>query len=337
MANSKIQFDATLRASTLRDVPEIARRMEDIGFGCVWTTETQHDPFLPLALAAEHTQTLKIGTGVAIAFARSPMTLAYTAWDLQAQSNGRLMLGLGTQVKPHIERRFGMSWPDSPVNKLREMIGAMRAIWDNWQTGKPLRVTGEYYKLTLMTPFFNPGAIAHPHIPIYIAGVNTGLANLCGEMCDGFHVHPFHTASYLREVLRPAVAHGAQKNNRDAEAIEFVTSVFVARNDMERAFAKQQISFYASTPSYRPVFEHHGWQDIGEQLSKMAAAGQWQDMPNLISDEILSHFAVIAPTSEVADAIKARYDGLINRVMLYLPFEKSSDMDEWRTLARSFA
>src|SRR5512139_2918360 len=204
-------LDASLPPTSLSKIPGIAQAAETAGFDAIWSTETMHDPFLPGALVAEHTKTLKFGTAVAIAFARSPATLAYTAWDLAQASDGRFILGLGTQVKAHIERRFGMPWPESVVGKLREQIAALCAFWHTWQTGEALNFRGEHYKLTLMSPFFNPGPIENPEIPIYIAGVNTGLARLAGEVCDGFHVHPFHSAKYLREVILPAMEEGTKK------------------------------------------------------------------------------------------------------------------------------
>src|SRR5512145_1037493 len=204
-----MKFDATLPPIHLKDVPALAKAAEAIGFDALWTQETQHDPFLPCALIAEHTSKLRMGTGIAVSFARSPANLAYTAWDLAAQSGGRFLLGLGTQVKAHIERRFGQPWPDSVTGKLREQIEVIRAFWDNWQNGTKLNYRGEYYKITLMSPFFNPGPLPHPNplpqgegtrgpIPIYIAGVNTGLAKLAGEVCEGFHAHPFHSVRYLK-------------------------------------------------------------------------------------------------------------------------------------------
>jgi len=179
-----MKLDAALPPTGLKDVPAIAKAAEEIGFDALWTSETQHDPFLPCALIAEHTARLHFGTAIAVSFARSPANLAYVAWDLAAQSGGRFMLGLGTQVRAHIERRFGQPWPESVTGKLREQIQVMRAFWDCWQNGTKLNFRGEYYKITLMSPFFNPGAIGHPNIPIYIAGVNTGLAKLAGEVCE---------------------------------------------------------------------------------------------------------------------------------------------------------
>ncbi len=209
-----MKLDVSLPPVPLKSVPEIAREAEAIGFDALWSSETMHDPFLPGALIAEHTRSLRFGTAIAVAFGRSPATLAYTSWDLAQSSSGRFMLGLGTQVKAHVEKRFGMPWPESVVGMLREQIQAVRAFWHTWQTGEPLNFRGSYYKLTLMTPFFNPGPIPNPNIPIYVAGVNTGLAQLAGEAADGFLVHPFHTTEYLTQVLMPAI-HLGLKNRGD--------------------------------------------------------------------------------------------------------------------------
>jgi probable F420-dependent oxidoreductase len=351
-----MHLDVAFMTTPLTQIPALAQAAEALGFGAAWTSETQHDPFLPLTLVAEHTRRLQIGTAVAIGFARSPMTLAHTAWDLAAQSGGRFILGLGTQVKPHIERRFGMPWPESPVNKLRELVLALRAIWNAWQTGEKLNVRGEYFKLTLMTPFFSPGPIAHPQVPVYIAGVNTGLARLCGEVCDGFHVHPFHTAAYLRDVLRPAIAEGAAKAGRDAPLaplapagsergsasgaggrIALAASVFTYASAAEREAARGQIAFYASTPTYRPVLDHHGWGEAGERLSALAAQGAWGEMPKLVSDAMLSEFALEAPLAELAGPLRARYAGLVDRVTLYRPFTPGPEDAGWQALARALA
>ncbi len=204
-------LDALLPPASLTSLPELARSAEAVGFDALWSTETQHDPFLPLALAAEHTQRIHLGTAIAVAFARSPAVLAYTAWDLADASHGRFILGLGTQVKAHIERRFGMPWPDSPAGKLRDLIEAMRALWRTWQEGERLNHRGPYHKLTLMTPFFNPGPIKHPAIPVFIAGVNPALCRLAGEVADGFVAHPYHSADYLRQVVRPEIDAGAAR------------------------------------------------------------------------------------------------------------------------------
>jgi probable F420-dependent oxidoreductase len=327
-------LDAALTPASLAGVPALARAAEAAGFEAVWTQETQHNPFLPLPLVAEHTTRLRFGTAVAIGFARSPLTLAHTAWDLAEQSGGRFMLGLGTQVKPHIERRFGGAWPLSPVGKLRELIQAIRAVWHTWQTGERLNFRGEHYKLTLMTPFFSPPPHTH-RIPIYIAGVNTGLARLAGEATDGYHVHPLHSAAYLRDVIRPAIATGADKTGRAASDVVISASVFVITSPAERDFARQQISFYASTPSYRPLLAHHGWEAIGEKLSRHAARGEWTAMPTLITDGMLETMAVTGPLDELAGSLRERYMGLADRLTLYKPFVPGEADNEWRELAEA--
>src|SRR6185503_8479784 len=296
-----MKFDATLALVGLKDVPATARAAEEIGFDALWTQETQHDPFLPCALIAEHTTRLNFGTAVAVSFARSPANIAYTAWDLAAQSNGRFILGLGTQVKAHIERRFGQPWPESVTRKLREQIQVIRAFWDCWQNGTKLNYRGEYYKITLMSPFFNPGTIEHPNIPIYIAGVNTGLAKLAGELCDGFHVHPFHSVKYLGEVIVPAIKEGTKNTNRKGEDVSVSITAFVATTPEEISFARAQIAFYASTPSYRPVMELHGWAGVAEKLSTHAARGEWAEMPILITDEMLNEFCLLTEDDKLAD------------------------------------
>ena len=327
-------IDASLPPVPLGEVTPIACAAEELGFDAIWSTETLHDPFLPGALIASATTRLHFGTAVAIAFARSPATLAYTAWDLAQASAGRFILGLGTQVKAHVERRFGMPWPESVVGKLREQIGAIRAFWDTWQNGSPLNFRGEYYKLTLMSPFFNPGRIAHPNIPIYIAGVNTGLARLAGEAADGFHVHPFHTPAYLQNVLTPAIQAGAAGAGRGLSDVKISVTAFVVTAPEEDLFVRQQIAFYASTPSYRPVMALHGWESTAEQLSALAARGGWSEMPGLIDDEILRTFAVVASPADLPAALLERYASLAGRLALYIPFVPGQRDDFWKSLIR---
>ena len=332
-----MKLDAALPPVPLAEVPAIARAAEAIGFDALWTSETTHDPFLPHSLIAEHTRRLYSGTAIAVSFARSPATLAYTAWDLAAQSQGRFILGLGTQVKAHIERRFGMEWPVSVTGKLREQIQAIRALWECWQNSAPLNFRGEYYKLTLMAPFFDPGKLPIDGFPpIYIAGVNSGLATLAGEACDGFHVHPFHTPRYLREVLLPAIGAGAQKAGRPKTATAVSITAFVASTAVEREAARQQIAFYASTPSYRAVLGLHGWGESGEKLSALAARGKWNEMPALVTDEMLETFAVLADENGLAQAIRERYADLADRITLYMPFIPGQRDMFWRGLADAF-
>jgi len=323
-----MKLDAALPIVGLKDVPAIAQAADEIGFDALWTQETQHDPFLPCTLIAEHTARLNFGTAVAVSFARSPANLAYTAWDLAAQSGGRFILGLGTQVKAHIERRFGQPWPESVTGKLREQIQVIRTFWDCWQNGTKLNFRGEYYKITLMSPFFNAGAIEYPNIPIYIAGVNTGLAKLAGELCEGFHAHPFNSPRYLKEVILSGIEEGVKKTNRKREDISVSVSAFIATTPEEMNFARAQISFYASTPSYRPVMDLHGWSGIAEQLSVHAAKGEWAEMPMLITDEMLNEFCLVTDEDKLASELKKRYAGIADRLTLYIPFVPG-ERDEW--------
>jgi probable F420-dependent oxidoreductase len=331
-----MKFDAALAPMHLTDVPAVAEAAEQIGFDALWTSETQHNPFLPCALIAEHSQKMGIGTAIAVSFARSPADLAYTAWDLAAQSGGRFILGLGTQVKGHIEKRFGMPWPESVVGKLREQILAVRAFWDCWQNGTKFSFSGDYYRLRLMTPFFNPGPIENPNIPIYIAGVNTGLAKLAGEVCDGFHVHPFNSPRYLREVILPAIEAGIAKAGRTRADLTVSVTAFAATTPEEQNFARAQISFYASTPSYRPVFALHGWEEVAEKLSAHAAKGEWGEMFGLVTDEILETFCAVSDVAGLPAALKERYAGIADRLTLYTPFTPGEKDDFWREMVKAF-
>ncbi|NDJ61458.1 MAG: TIGR03617 family F420-dependent LLM class oxidoreductase [Chloroflexi bacterium] len=339
-----MQFDVTIFPDDLNTAANIARAVEDRGFGGLWTSETAHNPFLPLTHAAAATERLLLGTAIAVAFPRSPMITAQIAWDLAAQSGGRFVLGLGTQVKPHIQRRFSTPWTP-PAPRLREYVESLRAIWANFQTNKPLRYMGEHYQFTLMSPFFSPGPIEHPDIPIYIAGVNKILCRLAGEMCAGFHVHPFHTLGYLRELIIPNIEHGATKAGRTRADCALSCAIFVVtgRNDAEIAentgFVRAQIAFYASTPSYKPVMDMHGWGDLYERLNGLSREGRWAEMGELISDDLLHAFAVVAPHDELAQAVKARYTGLLDRVGYYFPFnpDAADQAAIWRNAADVFA
>jgi probable F420-dependent oxidoreductase len=336
-----VKLDAGLgtEGGYLKEIDRTARAAEDLGFAGLWTNETKHDAFLPLAIAANETQRVELGTSVAIAFSRSPMETAQSAWDLQDLSDGRFLLGLGTQVKAHITRRFSMPW-DRPAARLREYIMALRAIWASFHTGEALQFEGEFYNHTLMTPFFDPGPIDHPEIPVYIAGVNTRLARLAGEICDGFHVHPFHSPEYVRQTVEPAIAEGAGGAGRDPAQVTLATSVFVivagAEEEAEqRESVRAQISFYASTPTYRTVLEAHGWEEVGERLGAMAREKKWREMPALVTDEMLAAFAVEATPDEIGAALRERYEGLLDRVALYLPFVPGERDDFWRTVVES--
>jgi len=337
-----LKLDAGLgtEGDYLKRMDRTARVAENLGFAGLWTSETKHDAFLPLAVAANTTERIELGTSVAIAFSRSPMETAQTAWDLQGLSEGRFILGLGTQVRAHVERRFSMPF-GRPAARLREYILALRAIWESFQTEGPLKFEGEFYRHTLMTPFFNPGPISHPGIPVYIAGVNTKLAHLAGELCEGFHVHPFHSPEYLRRTVKPAIAEGARKAGRRAEDVELATSVFVVSGQNEeettrqRESARSQISFYASTPTYRTVLEAHDWEPVGERLGVLAREKKWREMPAIVTDEMLGAFVVEAPPEELGPALRDRYEGLIDRVALYVPFVPGQRDEFWREVVES--
>lgn len=298
-----------------------AAQARDLGFDGFFTAETQYDPFLPLAFASKAAPEMEIGTAIAVAFPRSPMVTAMTAWDLARLSKGKFLLGLGTQVRGHITRRFSTEWM-SPGPRLREYIESMRAIWDTWQNAAPLDYRGEFYKFSLMTPFFNPGPIPNPRIPVYIAGVGPYLSGLAGEICQGFHVHPFHTTAYLDKVVLPNMAHGAERAGRSLEDVERVTTVFVmtGRDDEEieesKAAVRQQIAFYASTPSYRPVLESSGW-DFGEKLTALSKRGKWDEMSEQVPDDALLEVGVAAPVDRLGKAIRDRYGDRVQRVGLY--------------------
>ena len=336
----KLDAHLGVEGGYLQSAGDTARAAESLGFAGLWTSETKHDAFLPLAIAANETERIELGTSIAVAFSRSPMEMAQTAWDLQELSEGRFILGLGTQVRAHVKRRFSMPW-DKPVARLREYILALRAIWGSFQSDEPLNFEGEFYRHTLMTPFFNPGPIEHPEVPVYIAGVNTGLARLAGELCDGFHVHPFHSPEYVRRIVKPAIAEGAHKEGRNPEEVELATAVFVVSGQSEEEIEKErekmrtQISFYASTPTYRTVLEAHGWEEVGEKLGKLARDKKWDEMPDLITGEMLGAFAVEAAPDKVGDVLKQRYEGLIDRVSLYVPFVSGERDEFWRTVVGS--
>jgi probable F420-dependent oxidoreductase len=328
-----VKFDALVDYdAALADVPEISRAAEALGFDGLWVAETRHDPFLPLALAADHTSRLELGTAIAVAFARSPTVVAHSAWDLARLSGGRLVLGLGTQVRAHVTRRFGMPWSDRPVSQMRDYVAAVRAVWAAWQSGAPLRVRSEHYPLTLMTPFFSPGPIPNPEIPIYLAGVGAGMVRLAGEVADGLIVHPLHSAAYLADVMRPALAAGAARSGRDASGVVVSASVLVATDEREREETRRQIGFYASTPTYRAVLEHHGWASVGEELSALARRGAWDEMPRVVSDELLETFAVVASAAGLGDAIARSRGGLVDRVSLYRPFVPGPEAAGWSAL-----
>ncbi len=315
-----------------------AKTAEEMGFDGLWTAETAHDPFFPLVVAAQQTSHVKLGTSIAVAFPRSPMVLAQIAWDLQVHSQGRFILGLGTQIKAHNERRFGIKW-EHPGPKLREMIQMIHAIWDCWQTNARPNFQGQFYNFSLMTPFFNPGPIPYKLPEIYIAGVNEYMCRLAGELCEGFHVHPFHSIQHLDEVVLPNIAKGTEKAGRKRSDLALSSSVFVVtgknRDEVEamKAPVKQQIAFYASTPAYVGVLDVHGWADVGPRLTERSKKGDWAGMADEITDEMLEHYAVVATYDDLVDRIKKKYTGYLDRLGFYFPIKREGP---WPEIVKAF-
>ncbi len=310
-----------------------AQEAEEAGYSGIWTAETSHDPFFPLLLAAEHTETIELGTSIAVAFGRNPMLLANIGYDLQAFSGGRFILGLGSQIKPHIEKRFSMPW-SHPAARMREMVLAIRAIWDCWDNGTKLDFRGEFYKHTLMTPFFNPGPAPHGHPRIFLAGVGSLMTEVAGEVCDGFICHGFTTERYLREVTLPALERGRAKAGKTMDDFEIVGPSFVVTGTNEDELkaavqgTRQQIAFYGSTPAYRPVLDLHGWGDLQDELNSLSKQGEWVKMGDLIDDEILTTFAVMGEPEAIAPELHRRYGDCIQRISFYAPYR--SDPERWR-------
>lgn len=336
-----MKLDTQLGHRGLASVAEEARSFERMGFDAAWTFEAGHDPFLPLALAAAATERLQFGTNIAVAFARSPMSMAQVAWDLQKQSRGRFHLGLGTQVRAHIERRYSMPY-DPPVSRLVDYLRCVRAIWETFQTGAKPAYEGKYYRFTLMNPMFNPGPIDHPRIPVWFAGVNPGMCRAAGEIADGFHVHPMHTVKYLNEVVIPAIDEGAKRRGKRASDVELYSPVFAVTGDTpaewDRSLAevRRQISFYGSTPSYRVVLEQHDAGGVARELSALARRGEWAAMPKLVPDALLELIAVVAKPAELAGALRRRYDGVLQRVSLYFPIRAGEPEGAWKAFAAEF-
>jgi probable F420-dependent oxidoreductase len=337
-----VRFDAYGASLRLEDTTAVARRVEELGFSGLWFTESQRPPFLSCAVASTVTTRIDLGTAIAVAFPRSPMITAQTAWELARASGGRFSLGLGSQVKAHIERRFSMPF-DHPGPKLREYVLALRAIWRAFQGEEPLRFDGDFYSFSLLTDFFAPGPSDHPDIPVSIAGVNVGMARLAGEVCDGFHVHPFHSRRYLAEVIRPAIAAGADGVGRRAAACEVYCPVFMIVGDSDAELAPQresvrrQLSFYGSTRTYRPVFDLHGWGETSERLHRLMAVGDTDAMAAAITDEMLDAYAVTATWDGLAPALVERYAGLADRIFGYGPAQAWIDdpalAERWQAVA----
>ena len=318
-AGRGLKIDRGLPARLDR-VPALARTLDDDGYDGCWVGEINHDPFLPLLLAAEHTSRLELGTSIAVAFARNPMTVAHLGWDLQAYSGGRFILGLGTQIRPHIEKRFSMPW-GQPVGRMREFVQALRQIWSAWQDGTKLRFDGRFYTHKIMTPMFTPEPQPHGVPKIFLAAVGQAMTELCGELADGMHAHAFTTRRYLHEVTLPALQRGMDRAGRDLSTFQLSAPVFVVTGADEAELAaaataaRKQLAFYASTPAYRGVLDLHGWGELHTELHALSLRGDWDAMGARIDDEILDAFAVVAPVGEVAQALRRRCDGVIDRVL----------------------
>ena len=296
-----------------------AQKLEEMGYSGAWTAELNHDPFLPLIKAIDSTQNIQLGTNIAVAFARNPMIVANLAWDLQDYSKGRFILGLGTQIKTHITKRFGMPWT-KPVPQMREFIEALRAIWESWETGEPLNYRGQVYRHTLMTPAFNPGPNSYGRPPIYMAAVGPAMVKLAAETADGYLCHSFVTPQYLREVSMPAYLSALKKFGRKRKNMEVALPAFAVVGDSEQQLqasaksTRSMLAFYGSTPAYRVTLEHHGLEDAHLELNRLSKQGRWEEMSQVIDDEILSLFAPIGTPEEVSDQLIERFSGMIDRL-----------------------
>jgi probable F420-dependent oxidoreductase len=337
-----VLLDAALLSTGIDDIPATARDLEARGYAGVWASEVAHDPFLQLLAAGQATERLQVGTAIAVAFARSPMTLATTAYDLQRYTRGRFVLGLGTQIKAHVERRFSMPW-SAPAARMREFIGALHAIWDAWQHSGPLRFQGEHYRHTLMTPMFSPQPHEWGPPPVYLAAVGPLMTRLAGEVADGLLVHGFTTERYLRERTLPALEEGLATSGRTREqvAVTLPGLVVSGRDEREMAAAaaavKATIAFYGSTPAYRPVLELHGWGALADELHALSVGrreDKWTAMRDLVDDEVLGTFAVVAGPDDVAADVRRRYDGLVDRFSVYASYPASPDL--WDPLVAAF-
>ena len=307
-------------------IADLAREAERRGHvRGLFVAEAAHDPFVALTMASTTTERIELGTSIAVAFARTPMELAYSAYDLARLTGGRFVLGLGSQIKPHITRRYAMPWSD-PSERMREYIEALRAIWTSWQTGEPLAFTGEYYQHTLMPPLFSPGPLEVPSPRVWLAAVGPRMVEVAGSTADGIICHPLRSRSYLGEVLRPGIATARAAAGRDG-TFEFSTLVMVATGRTEEGLreavtgVRKQIGFYASTPAYAPVLEHHGWGDLHREAHALTKQDRWDELAALVDDEVLDTFAVTGELAEVGPAFRERFAGLAERITVSMPYD----------------
>ncbi len=317
------------------DAVGAAMRAEEDGFDGVWCPETAHDPFLALALAAERTERVQLGTGIAVAFARSPMTTAVVANDLQRMSQGRFLLGLGSQIKPHIEKRYSMPW-SHPAARMREYVLALRAIWSAWQDGTRLAFRGEFYRHTLMTPMFSQAPHPYGPPPVLLAAVGPKMTEVAGEVADGLLVHGFTTERYLRQVTLPALRRGFAAGGRSGEgfAVSYPGMVVTGGSeaDMEQAAraVRAQLAFYGSTPAYKPVLDLHGWGELHGELNRLSKQGRWDEMGDLIDDEVLTTFAVVGSPEEVPALVHQPFGDLVTRFSFSTPYPM--ERSRWQAL-----
>ena len=315
-----------------RDARSVFPRLEAIGYDGAFSFEAKLDPFLPLVLAAEHTRRLQLGTAIAIAFARNPMNLANLAWGVQTIAEGRFRLGLGTQVRPHIENRFSMPW-SRPAARLREMVLAIRAIFERWEGKSELRFEGEFYRHTLMIPAFDPGPNPFGPPPIYTGGFGPRMTELAGEVADGFIAHPFQTRESLRRNVLPALERGLAKAGRSRDQLDVICATLTVTADREEDFlrskraARGQLAFYGSTPAYRSTLDCHGWGDLHLELNRLSKQGRWSEMADLVSDEMLETIAVVGPRREIAGKLRARLAGIAEGVSL--THNRAPDPEHW--------
>jgi probable F420-dependent oxidoreductase len=330
-----MKIDASGYSPTIDAAGSAATEAEAWGYDGWWAVETQADPFLSCAVAAERTERVELGTGIAVAFARNPMTVAVQSNDVHALSGGRFVLGLGSQIKPHITRRYSMQW-SHPAPRMREFVLAIRAIWSAWETGEKLDFQGDFYTHTLMSPFFDPGPNPHGNPKIVLAGVGPLMTEAAGEVADGLLCHGFSTERYVREVTIPALARGREKAGRTMEGFEISAPAFVVTGDDESQIAdgiatvKQQIGFYGSTPAYRPVLDLHGWGDLQDELNQLTKRGAWDQLADAIDDDVVSAFAVVGTAEEAVAELRRRYGDIATRVTLRVP--PGCDRERWDAL-----
>ena len=321
----------------ITDFADGARTAEEAGLNAVLVEETKDDPYQLLALGATTTSTIRLGTSVAMAFPRSPTITAMSAWSLQKLSNGRFELGLGSQVRAHVERRYGLAW-SAPAPWMREYVGAVRAVWNCWQTGEELHVVGDHYNLDLMVPLFNPGPIAHPHIPIFLAAIAPNMCAVAGEVADGIRLHPVCTPRFIDECIFPNLAVGAARSHRRVDDVSVCMKPLIGTAPTEEKLAKviatvrARVAFYLSTPSYRPTFALHGWEETARRASQLSREQRWDELPALVSDEILHTVATIGTYDDITQKLRDRYLGRVDRIEFSIPVTNSEDMERLQSM-----